>query len=109
MPARARRLRLRRRAWHTHAEVALQAGDPDGALATAEAAMAAEPLDEAACRLAMRACDVLDQPARALLAYDRLRRAFASELGIDPAQSTQNLYLTILRGNKQARTAAMPR
>jgi DNA-binding SARP family transcriptional activator len=106
MPARARRLQLRRRAWHAHADAALRAGDPEAALVTAEAATTAEPLDEAACRAEMRACDALDQPARALLAYNRLRDVLARDLGIDPAQSTQALYLTILRRREDVPSAA---
>jgi DNA-binding SARP family transcriptional activator len=96
--ARALRQRLRRRAWHTSADAALHDGDALAALATAETAMDAEPFDEAACRLVMRACDALDQPASALVAYNRLRLVLADDLGVDPAQPTQSLYLAILRG-----------
>jgi DNA-binding SARP family transcriptional activator len=98
MPVRSQRQRLLRRAGHASAEAALGAGNPAAALATAEAATTADLLDEAACRLAMRACDALGQPARALLAYDKLRVALANNLGIDPAAQTQALYLSILRG-----------
>jgi DNA-binding SARP family transcriptional activator len=108
VPARARRLKLRRRARHTHADAALRAGDPIAALATAEAATTADPLDEAACRREMRACEALDQPARAVLAYNRLRVVLARDLGIDPAKSTQALYLTILRGREVAQSAGQP-
>jgi DNA-binding SARP family transcriptional activator len=99
--ARALRQRLRRRALQTSAEAALRAGDARAALVAAETAMIAEPFDEEACRLAMRACDVLDEPARALLIYDRLRLSLASDLGVDPAGPTQALYLSILRGRAE--------
>jgi DNA-binding SARP family transcriptional activator len=98
LPARALRLRLRQRGWHASADAALRAGDPRAALATAEAAVAAEPFDEEACRLAMRACEALGRPAAALMLYEELRLALAQEFGVDPAQPTQALYIAILRG-----------
>ncbi len=89
--------RLLRRARVTVAEAALRTGEPERACPPAEAAIAADPLDEAACRLLMRACFALGEPAQALLAYERLRRTLAVELGTDPALATQELYFAVLR------------
>jgi DNA-binding SARP family transcriptional activator len=97
MPARDLRQRLLRRARQLSAEAGLRAGNPAAALAVAEAALAAEPFDEAACRLVMRAFYAMAQPALALRVYERLRVVLARDLGVDPAESTQHLYLTILR------------
>lgn len=98
MPALHLRQRLLRRARHLSSEAALCTGQPAAALAVAEEAMAADPMDEAACRLVMRAFEAMAQPALAVRAYGRLREMLAMDLGVDPAESTRHLYLTILRG-----------
>ena len=51
----------------------------------AEAAMTADPFDEAAHRCYMSACAAAGEPARALAAYAALRERLAEELGADPA------------------------
>jgi DNA-binding SARP family transcriptional activator len=45
----------------------------------------------------MRAHAAAGEPARALLAYQRLRTTLAFELGADPAAQTRDLHLAILR------------
>ncbi|MEV6235486.1 BTAD domain-containing putative transcriptional regulator [Lentzea sp. NPDC051838] len=90
---------LLRRAWHVAAEGALGTGDPERARAVAEIAIAADPLDEAAYRALMEAYVAAGEPARAVLAYQRLRAELTDELGIDPAESTRALHLAILRGS----------
>jgi DNA-binding SARP family transcriptional activator len=95
---RAQRLSLLQRARHASAESALHTGDPWAAITAAGAAMAAEPYDETACRALMLAFETLGEPARALLAYERLRRVLSRDLGVDPAPPTRATYLSILRG-----------
>jgi DNA-binding SARP family transcriptional activator len=97
-PARALHGGLLRRARHVAAEAALRIGDVRAARVAAEAAVAADPFDEAACRMLMRAHWAAGEPARALIAYDLLRATLGTELGVDPAAPTRDLHLAILRG-----------
>lgn len=98
--ARDRQAGLVRRARVTLGEATLDTGDPVHAHLTAEAAIAADPLDEAAYRVLMRACAMAGEPARAIRAYQRLREVLATELGTDPATATHELYLAVLRGGQ---------
>jgi DNA-binding SARP family transcriptional activator len=98
--ARDRQAGLLRRARVSLGEAALHTGEPGQAHLTAEAAIAADPLDEAAYRVLMRACATVGEPARAIRAYQQLRRVLASELGTDPAPATHELYLAVLRGGE---------
>jgi DNA-binding SARP family transcriptional activator len=100
--ARALQDSLLRRAWHAGSASALQAGRPRRAQVLAEAAIAADPFDERAYRLLMRACVAAGEPARAILAYQRLRTTLAAELGAGPAPESRDLHVTILRGNAAA-------
>ncbi|WP_053203058.1 ATP-binding protein [Jiangella muralis] len=79
------------------AEAGLRTGDVAAALAAAEAAAAAEPLDERSARSLMRVYDAAGEPARALTAFERLRAGLAAELGVDPAPPTRELHVAILR------------
>lgn len=97
--ARSTQFGLLRRARHTVAAAALDTDAPRRAQALAEAALAADPLDEAACRLLMRACAATGEPARALVAYERLRGRLASELDTAPAAPTRDLHVAILRAS----------
>jgi DNA-binding SARP family transcriptional activator len=96
-PARGIHAELLRRARHTGAEAAVQLGDLRTAESMAEAAVAADPLDEAAVRALMRTYAVAGEPARALGTFERLRTALASELGVDPARATRDLHVAILQ------------
>ena len=102
-PARAHHAVLLRRARHAVARAALRTGDARLAARPAEAAFLADPYDETACRLLMRAHDAAGEPARAAAAYGRLRRILAADLGIDPAAETRRLHLAILRGVRSPR------
>lgn len=97
-PAQARDLEtsLLRRAWVTLAEATLRLGEPERARPLAENAIAADPLDETAYRMLIRACFAAGEPAHAINAYQRLHRTLAVELGTDPAPATQELYLAVL-------------
>jgi DNA-binding SARP family transcriptional activator len=96
-PARARHVQALRRARHTAAEAALLICDVGAARTVAEAALTADEFDEAACRMLMRAHYVAGEPARALIAYERLRTTLTTELGIDPSAASRELHTAILR------------
>lgn len=91
------------------AEAGLRTGDVAAALVAAEAAAAAEPLDERPARALMRAYDAAGEPVRALAAFERLRAGLAAELGIDPAPSTRELHVAILRQRVAPAAPAPPR
>ncbi|MGP4103071.1 BTAD domain-containing putative transcriptional regulator [Nonomuraea sp. KM90] len=71
----------------------------------AEAAVRADPFDEVAYRLLMRAHVAAGEPAKALLAYERLRHRLAAELGTDPAAETRAVHVAILREEPPAGAA----
>jgi DNA-binding SARP family transcriptional activator len=96
-PAREQVRELLRRVRLAAAEAALATGDPQLAAGYAEAAMAADPLDEAAHRWFMLASAAAGEQAKALAAYEALRRRLGRELGADPAPQTRELHLAILR------------
>lgn len=96
-PAREQVRRLLRRVRLAAAEAALATGDPRLAAGYAEAAMAADPFDEAAHRWYMSASAAAGEPAKALAAYEALRRRLGRDLGTDPAPQTRQLHLAILR------------
>jgi DNA-binding SARP family transcriptional activator len=108
--ARDRVSTLLRRARLTAAQAALASGDPELSGRYAEAAMAADGLDEPAHRLYMSARAAGGEHARALLAYEALRERLSTELGTDPAPQTRELHLAILREDAQeaASAAATP-
>jgi DNA-binding SARP family transcriptional activator/tetratricopeptide (TPR) repeat protein len=96
-PARSELTELLRRGRLTAAQAALATGDAQLAARHAQAAMAADELDEAAHRCYMSAAAAAGEPARALAAYAALRARLGEELGTDPAPQTQQLHLAILR------------
>jgi DNA-binding SARP family transcriptional activator/tetratricopeptide (TPR) repeat protein len=96
-PVRTAVAALLREARNLAGEAALAVGTPATARGLATAAIAADPLDEPANRLLMRADVAAGEPARALTAYERLRQVLATELGVDPAPETRDLHGAILR------------
>ena len=96
-PARDEVRELLRRLRLVAAEAALATGDPGLAAGYAAAAMAADPLDEAAHRWYMSASAAAGEQAKALAAYALLRQRLSDELGADPALPTRELHLAILR------------
>ena len=88
---------LLRRARLTAAQAALATGGPRLTMSYAEAAMAADPLDEEAHRWYMSASAAAGEQAKALAAYEALRQRLGEELGADPAPQTRELHLAILR------------
>lgn len=96
-PARAELAALIRRIRYALADSALEVGAHEQACRAAEAAVAADPFDEAACRLLIRSYQALGEPGRALAAYAALRDLLADELGADPDPKTRSLHLAVLR------------
>jgi DNA-binding SARP family transcriptional activator/predicted ATPase len=72
-------------------------GSATHALALTAQVIAAHPLRERAHQLAMLAAYRSHRQADALAMYDQLRRRLRSELGIEPAAATAQLYSMILR------------
>src|SRR5690242_955743 len=77
--------------------LSLATGEPRRAAGYAEAAVAADPLDETAHRWRMSAAAASGEPARAIAVYEALRQRLGAELGTDPAPPTRELHLAILR------------
>jgi DNA-binding SARP family transcriptional activator/tetratricopeptide (TPR) repeat protein len=96
-PAREELSRLLRRGRLIAAQAALGTGDAPTAARYAEAAMAADPLDETAHRWYMSAAAAAGEQAKALAAYAALSERLAEQLGTDPSPQTRELHLAILR------------
>ena len=96
-PARDQVRELLRRVRLAAAEASLATENPRRAASYAEAAVAADPLDEAAHRWYMSAAAASGEQAKALAAYEALRLRLGRELGADPAPQTRELHLAILR------------
>jgi DNA-binding SARP family transcriptional activator len=77
-------------------QAAVAGGNAAAALAAAEEAVERAPLRESAHRARMAAHAAAGNRAEALLAYQRLRRVLADELGIDPDAETEAAYLQLL-------------
>jgi DNA-binding SARP family transcriptional activator len=90
---------LLRRGRLAAAECALRTNAPQRAQRFSEAAIAADPLDEAAYRMLMSAYVATGEPARALVTYERLRSTLVTELGTAPAPQTRALRSEILLAN----------
>jgi DNA-binding SARP family transcriptional activator len=90
--------RLIGRARLVAATALLEAGDWMAAAEAAAAAADAEPYDEAALRVLLRAYVMGGRAAEALARYARARERLADELGTDPSPQTVALYTAILRG-----------
>ena len=71
-------------------------GEATLALETARECVALEPFRETGYQRLMRLHIVLGNPAEALRVYESCRELLASELGADPSQTTQAIYLELL-------------
>lgn len=102
--------RLVARARATGAEAALRVGRPAEAVETAAAALSADPYDEVALRLLMRAHLAAGTPARALAAYAEVASKVSADLGVDLAAETQRAHAEALAatGPRQSRARALP-
>jgi DNA-binding SARP family transcriptional activator len=98
-----------RRARHAVAEAALRTGDVGTARAAAEAAVAADPIDEVAYRALMHAYHAGGEPIRAVAAYRQLRATLATELGVNPTPPTSDVHVAILTSLDEPTRGALPR
>lgn len=108
-PAREQRRMLVRRGRLAAANRALQAGELYAARYAAERAVADDAFDETAHRTLMVVHLASGEPARALLAYERLRVTLAAELGTDPTPATRDLHVGILRNGQSGTNSIQPR
>lgn len=92
--------RLVQRARRVAASAMLGAGEWPDALDLAAADLQADPYDEDAARLVMRAQVLAGRPSAALAVFADLRSRLADELGADPAAETIDLNAAILRGDR---------
>ncbi len=74
----------------------LSEAEPGLAVETAIQAIALDPFRESSYRLLMRAYDGTGNRAQAVRVYHRLRDLLADDLGTDPSEETQALYLELL-------------
>jgi pimeloyl-ACP methyl ester carboxylesterase len=84
------------------AECCLELEDLSAASDAADRALAVEPTNERATRVAMVAHYASGDRDAALRSYARCRQALAEELGVDPAPQTSALHVAILRGEDAA-------
>ncbi|MFC4591817.1 AfsR/SARP family transcriptional regulator [Sphaerisporangium corydalis] len=66
------------------------------------AEVAAHPLRERLCALAMRSLAAGGRQSEALALYERTRQALAAELGVDPGAELRATHLALLRGELPA-------
>jgi DNA-binding SARP family transcriptional activator len=97
-----------RRARSCRWRAALQLGEYRTAVEVGGAALAADPLDEEACRAVMVGHQRSGAAAAALAAYHQLRSAIAEALGADPSEATRAIFLSILRADPPGAGATMP-
>ena len=83
-------------------------GDPTAALVAAAEAVDRAPLRESAHRSLVVAHAAAGNRGEALRAYQRLRRALADELGVDPTAETEEVYLGLLGPPAPATTSSRP-
>ena len=102
--------RARQRAALAAAQQCLAAGDPDGALAQADAMLALEPESEQAWRVRMEALYLAGDRAAAIAAWDECREALRRAFGVAPSQATNELGRLIMdsAGGGAAGKAVLP-
>ena len=83
------------------AECCLALGDPRGAVAVSERALALQPTTERAVRVHMTAHWALGAPDAAIRAYERCRAALDEELGVEPTDATTELLRKITLGSNR--------
>ncbi|MGH2607464.1 MAG: AfsR/SARP family transcriptional regulator [Tepidiformaceae bacterium] len=81
-------------------QVQLQAGMPEEAVRSAEQLVKFDPYRDQAYVALMRALAAVGNPSRATAVYNEMRGLLADELGVDPSQDAEALYLEILRRNE---------
>jgi DNA-binding SARP family transcriptional activator len=81
------------------ARLSLLLNDVHGCARLADEALRLDPLSETACQLVMRALWAAGRRADALRRYETFRKALRREIGVDPSQQTQDLFVTILKSD----------
>ncbi|WP_194916713.1 BTAD domain-containing putative transcriptional regulator [Catenulispora rubra] len=89
---------------------ALLAGSalPAHAVAELEELVAAHPLRERLRTLLVQVLDADGRQSEALAAFEQYRRLLAEELGTDPGQRLQRVYMEVLRGTSDPAAAERP-
>jgi DNA-binding SARP family transcriptional activator len=88
-----------RRARNCRWRAALELDEYRTAVEVAGTALAADPLDEEACRAVMIGHQRAGAAGAALAAYHALRSALAEGLGVDPSEATRAVFLSVLRAD----------
>ncbi|MGH3768261.1 MAG: ATP-binding protein [Pseudonocardiaceae bacterium] len=97
-----------RRARGCQWRAALELGDYRAAVEVAVAALAADPLDEEACRAVMVGHQRAGAAGAALTAYHALRSALAEAFGADPSETTRAVFLSVLRADSPSLGTRLP-
>lgn len=87
-------------------ELALAAGDTDGAVVHAKVAVGIDNLHEGAVRLLMTASYRGGEQAEALRVFGQFRLALAEDVGVDPMPETKAVYQAVLHQAAAPSTAA---
>ena len=74
----------------------LSSGEPALAVETALEAVALDPFRESSHQLLMRSYVAIGNPSEAVMVYHRLRELLSEELGTDPSEGTEALYVELL-------------
>jgi DNA-binding SARP family transcriptional activator len=97
-----------RRARSCRWRAALELGEYRTAVEVADDALAADPLDEEACRAVMVGYQRAGAAGAALAAYHTLRSALAEALGADPSEATRAVFLSVLRADPPGSGTTLP-
>lgn len=98
--------RLRLTAIEERAAALLTEGSPAEPVAELEEVAAQHPLRERTHELLIRALAADGRQGEALAVYERLRRAMADELGLDPPTALQQLHTQVLRDDATLRQSS---
>ena len=74
----------------------LSAGEPALAVETALEAVTRDPFRESSHQLLMRSYVAIGNPSEAVMVYHGLRELLSEELGTDPSDDTEALYVELL-------------
>jgi SARP family transcriptional regulator, regulator of embCAB operon len=92
--------RMWRRAMLVLSEVSTRNQEFELGIHHAAEALAAEPFDEIACQVLMRAHAAAGNRAEALRVYAKCRKLFRDELGAEPSEKTADVFVGILKAHR---------
>ena len=107
-PHRARLQELRLSAVLHRAEALMELGRAAETIAELEAMVGANPLNEPAVAVLLRALAAAGRTSEALARYEATRRFLDDELGSDPGPELKSLHVRLLRGELTPPAAAEP-